>query len=55
MLSLKTKKKKGDLLDFGKQLAMHLAASSPLALDKNELDEVPQEGFVSLDIRVFFN
>ena len=39
IISLKTKKKKEDLLDLGKQLSMHIAASSPIALDKESLDE----------------
>ena len=39
LLSLQTTKKKEDILDFGKQLSMHIAASSPLAIDKNELDQ----------------
>ena len=34
MLSLKSSKKKDELSEFGKQLAMHIAASSPLAIDK---------------------
>ena len=39
LLSLKTNMKKADLTNLGKQLAMHVAASSPLALDRNELDQ----------------
>ena len=39
LLSLETKIKKEKLLDFGKQLAMHIAASSPLTIDKDTLDE----------------
>jgi elongation factor Ts len=39
LLSLESKKEKKDLLEFGKQLAMHIAALSPMALDKNELDK----------------
>ena len=39
LLSLETKIKKEKLLDFGKQLAMHIAASSPLAIDKDTLDQ----------------
>ncbi len=38
LLSLQTTKTKNELLDFGKQLAMHIAASSPLAIDKGGLD-----------------
>ena len=30
---------KEKLLQFGKQLAMHIAASSPLSIDKNTLDQ----------------
>ena len=39
IISLETNKKKDDLFDFGKQLAMHIAASSPLSIDKEGLDE----------------
>jgi len=39
LLSLETTKPKKEILNLGKQLAMHIAASSPLALDKDELDE----------------
>ena len=39
LLSLKTNMKKADLTNLGKQLAMHVAASSPLALDRNKLDQ----------------
>ena len=39
IISLKTNKKKSELGDLGKQLSMHIAASSPIALDKNDLDE----------------
>ena len=39
LLSLQTTKTKNELLDFGKQLAMHIAASSPLAIDKDDLDK----------------
>ena len=39
LLSLKTKKNKNDVLSLGKELSMHIAASSPLALDKENLDE----------------
>ena len=39
LLSLETTKKKNELLEFGKQLAMHIAASSPLAIDKEGLDQ----------------
>ena len=38
LLSLQTTKTKNELLDFGKQLAMHIAALSPLAIDKEGLD-----------------
>ena len=36
LVSLKTTKQKNELLEFGKQLSMHIAASSPLAIDKEE-------------------
>ena len=39
LLSLETTKKRNELLEFGKQLAMHIAASSPLAIDKKDLDQ----------------
>ena len=39
LLSLETKIKKEKLLDFGKQLSMHIAASSPLTIDKDTLDQ----------------
>jgi len=39
LLSLKTTKKKDELLEFGKRLTMHIAASNPLALDKEDLDQ----------------
>ena len=39
LLSLETKKEKKELLEFGKHLAMHVAALSPLAIDKEDLDE----------------
>jgi len=39
LVSLKTKKTKNDISEFGKQLSMHIAASSPLAIDKNGLNE----------------
>ena len=39
LLSLETTVKKEKLLEFGKQLAMHIAASSPLSIDKDGLDQ----------------
>jgi elongation factor Ts len=39
ILSLKTSKKKEDIIDLGKQLSMHIAATSPVALDKDDLDK----------------
>jgi elongation factor Ts len=38
LLSLSTKKQKKDLIDFGKQLSMHIAALNPLSIDKDGLD-----------------
>ena len=38
LVSLETQKPKKELLEFGKMLAMHIAASSPLCLDKADLD-----------------
>lgn len=40
LLSLKTSIKKEKLLDFGKYMAMHIAASSPLSIDKADLDNI---------------
>jgi len=39
LVSLKSNKKKNDLIEFGKQLSMHIAALSPIAIDKSALDE----------------
>jgi elongation factor Ts len=39
LLSVETTKQKNEIEDFGKQLSMHIAASSPLAIDKDGLDE----------------
>ena len=39
LLSLQTTKSKDKLVDLGKQLAMQVAASSPLAIDKDDLDQ----------------
>ena len=39
LLSFKTTKQKGELLEIGKQLTMHIAASSPLAIDEEGLDQ----------------
>tara|TARA_B100000315_G_scaffold251955_1_gene287732 strand:- start:774 stop:1643 length:870 start_codon:yes stop_codon:yes gene_type:complete len=39
LVSLKTTKKKKGLLEFGKQLSMHIAALSPLSIDKGDLDQ----------------
>ena len=39
LLSLETEIKKEQLIDFGKQLSMHIAASSPLAIDEDGLDQ----------------
>ena len=38
ILSLETTKPKNEILDLGKQLAMQIAASAPLAIDKENLD-----------------
>ena len=38
LLSLETTKTKDKIADLGKHLAMQVAASSPLAIDKNDLD-----------------
>ena len=39
LLTLETSKQKSDILDFGKQLAMQIAATSPLSIDKQDLDQ----------------
>jgi len=39
LLSLETTKKKTELEEFGKQLSMHIAASSPLAIDESDLNK----------------
>ena len=39
LVSIESSKPKNELKEFGKQLAMHIAALSPLAIDKGDLDE----------------
>ena len=39
LLSIETTKSKNDITDLGKQIAMQIAASSPLAIDKDGLDQ----------------
>jgi len=39
LLSLESNLKKDDLIEFGKQLAMQIAATSPLSIDKDGLDQ----------------
>ena len=39
LLSLESNLKKEDLFEFGKQLAMQIAATSPLSIDKDGLDQ----------------
>lgn len=39
LLSIETTKEKNEILDFGKQLSMHIAATSPLSIDKDDLDQ----------------
>ena len=39
LLSLEVSKKNDEILNLGKQLAMHIAASSPLSIDKEDLDK----------------
>ena len=39
LLSIETNKTKNEILDFGKKLAMQVAASSPLAINKESLDQ----------------
>ena len=38
VVSVETSEPKDDIKSFGKQLSMHIAASNPLALDPNEID-----------------
>ena len=39
LVSLKTTKPKNELIELGKQISMHIAALSPLAIDKDGLDQ----------------
>ena len=39
LLSLETTKNNNEISEFGKQLAMHIAATSPLGIDKENLDQ----------------
>lgn len=39
LLSLETTKDKNEILEFGKQLSMHIAATAPLAIDLPDLDQ----------------
>ena len=39
LLSLETSMETGKLSQFGKQLSMHIAASLPLSIDKDNLDQ----------------
>ena len=39
LISLETNKKRNEIEDLGKKLAMQIAASSPLSIDKTDLDE----------------
>ncbi len=39
LLSIETTKSKQDISEFGKQLAMHIAASSPISIDESGLDK----------------
>tara|TARA_B100001123_G_C15302496_1_gene1021536 strand:- start:871 stop:1740 length:870 start_codon:yes stop_codon:yes gene_type:complete len=39
LLSLETTKSKSELSKFGKELCMHIAALSPMAIDKGDLDQ----------------
>ena len=39
LLSIETTKPKNEILDLGKQIAMHVAASAPSALDREDLDQ----------------
>tara|TARA_B100000953_G_scaffold210600_1_gene173847 strand:- start:847 stop:1698 length:852 start_codon:yes stop_codon:yes gene_type:complete len=48
VVSLETKNISDNLKNFGKQLSMHIAASNPLALDSNSIDEDILEKEISL-------
>ena len=39
LVSLETKEKSEEVMTFSKQLSMHIAASNPLALDSNQIDQ----------------
>ena len=39
LVSLKSVKTKNEIAELGKQLSMHIAASSPLSIDKDDLDK----------------
>ena len=39
LLSIETTKQKNEVLELGKQLSMHIAASSPLGIDKSDIDD----------------
>ena len=39
LLSIETTKSKNEMTDLGKQLSMQIAASSPIAIDKEDLDQ----------------
>ena len=39
LVSLQSSKSKKELIEIGKQLSMHIAALSPLAIDKDDLDQ----------------
>ena len=39
LVSLKTTKPKNELIDLGKQLSMHIAASNPIALTSDKIDQ----------------
>ena len=39
LVSIQSSKSKNELIEIGKQLSMHIAALSPLAIDKDDLDQ----------------
>ena len=39
LLSFRNRKKMNEINEFGKQLAMHIAATSPMAIDKDQLNQ----------------
>ena len=49
MISLETKNNSDNVKNFGKQLSMHIAASNPLALDKDGINKTIVDQLESFD------